>query len=104
LTGLDWAETPLPQAQVEQLASAAFMESAHNLILVGGTGTGKTHVATALGVAAIVMISLPFSHSKVDRLRSTVGGNIWVQKCNIRQDFAHPYICCRRELPPPIQI
>ena len=29
------------------------MESAHNLILVGGTGTGKTHLATALGVAAI---------------------------------------------------
>jgi DNA replication protein DnaC len=43
----------LPQAQIQQLASAAFMQTAHNLILVGGTGTGKTHVATALGVAAI---------------------------------------------------
>ena len=32
---------------------AAFMDTAHNLILVGGTGTGKTHFATALGVAAI---------------------------------------------------
>lgn len=53
LTGIDWSETPLAQAQVEQLATAAFMESAHNLILVGGTGTGKTHFATALGVAAI---------------------------------------------------
>ena len=53
LTGIDWAETPLPQAQMEQLANAAFMETAHNLILVGGTGTGKTHLATALGVAAI---------------------------------------------------
>ncbi len=42
LTGIDWAETPLPQAQIEQLASAGFMETAHNLILVGGTGTGKT--------------------------------------------------------------
>ncbi len=29
------------------------MASAHNLILVGGTGTGKTHIATAMGVAAI---------------------------------------------------
>jgi DNA replication protein DnaC len=53
LIGVDWAETPLQQAQVQQLATAAFMESAHNLILVGGTGTGKTHFATALGVAAI---------------------------------------------------
>src|SRR5664279_5089824 len=53
LTGIDWTETPLPQARVQQLASAAFMQTAHNLILVGGTGTGKTHLATALGVAAI---------------------------------------------------
>ncbi len=60
LTGIDWAETPLPQpsfacsvAQIQQLATAGFMQTAHNLILVGGTGTGKTHVATALGVAAI---------------------------------------------------
>lgn len=53
LTGFDWTETPLPPAQIKQLAIAAFMDSAHNLILVGGTGTGKTHLATALGVAAI---------------------------------------------------
>ncbi|MDP3415466.1 MAG: ATP-binding protein [Falsiroseomonas sp.] len=53
LTGIDWAETPLPQAQIQQSASAALMETAHDLILVGGTGTGKTHLATALGVAAI---------------------------------------------------
>ncbi len=49
----DWNETPLSQQQVEQLATAGFMDDAHNLILVGGTGTGKTHLATAIGVAAI---------------------------------------------------
>jgi len=53
LLGIDWTETPLSQAVVEQLASAAFMETAHNLILVDGTGTGKSHLATAIGVAAI---------------------------------------------------
>ena len=53
LLGIDWTETPLLQTVVEQLATAAFMETAHNLILVGGTGTGKTHLATAIGVAAI---------------------------------------------------
>lgn len=53
LLGFVWAETPLQQAQVQQRATAAFRDHAHNLILVGGTGTGKTHVATALGVAAI---------------------------------------------------
>jgi DNA replication protein DnaC len=50
LTGIDWAETPLPKADIETLATAAFMETAQNLILVGGTGTGKTHVSIATPV------------------------------------------------------
>lgn len=53
LVGINWMETPISQAVVEQLASAAFIETAHNLILVGGTGTGKTHLATAIGVVTI---------------------------------------------------
>ena len=38
---------------IDQLADLSFTEAAHNLVLVGGTGTGKTHLATALGVAGI---------------------------------------------------
>jgi len=53
LISFDWSETPLAQARLEQLSTAGFMDQAHNLILVGGTGTGKTHLATALGVSAI---------------------------------------------------
>jgi len=53
LVGFEWADTPLQRAQIEQLATSTFMETAHNLILVGGTGTGKSHLATAIGVAAI---------------------------------------------------
>ncbi len=53
LLSFNWEESPLSQAHIEQLATGAFMEQAHNLIFVGGTGTGKTHVATAIGVAAI---------------------------------------------------
>jgi DNA replication protein DnaC len=35
------------------LSSAQFTDIAQNLIFVGGTGTGKSHLAIALGVAAI---------------------------------------------------
>ncbi len=53
LVAFDWNEIPLSRQQIEQLATASFMDDAHNLILVGGTGTGKTHLATAFGVAAV---------------------------------------------------
>lgn len=53
LSSVNWTETPLESARIEQLACGSYLDTAHNLILVGGTGTGKTHLATALGVAAI---------------------------------------------------
>ncbi len=45
--------TPLPRAPIQQLAKAAFMQTVQNLILAGGTATGKTHRADALGATAI---------------------------------------------------
>ena len=53
LMNFEWQETPLQRARIEQLATAGIMDQAYNLILVGGTGTGKTHLATALAIAAI---------------------------------------------------
>lgn len=53
LLRFDWHETPIAQHRIEQLATGQFMEQAHNLILIGGTGTGKTHLATAIGIATI---------------------------------------------------
>ena len=53
LASFEWSESGVIRGQIEQLSTAQFMASAHNLILVGGTGTGKTHLATALGVSAI---------------------------------------------------
>ncbi|WP_243839462.1 MULTISPECIES: IS21-like element helper ATPase IstB [Yersiniaceae] len=53
LTNFEWQESPLLAEHIAQLAAGGYLESAHNLILVGGTGTGKTHLATALGVAAV---------------------------------------------------
>ena len=46
-----WDESDADRTLIESLASAEFTQEAHNLILVGGTG--KTHLATALGIAAI---------------------------------------------------
>jgi DNA replication protein DnaC len=41
-----------PRAQIQQLASLAFVERAENIILLGPSGVGKTHLAIALGYQA----------------------------------------------------
>ena len=38
---------------MQTLARGEFTESAHNLILIGGTGTGKTHLSIALGTTLV---------------------------------------------------
>src|SRR6056297_2344367 len=49
----DYGAAAVTKTQIEPFCSGQFTEEAHNLILVGGTGTGKTHVAIALGTALI---------------------------------------------------
>jgi len=53
LEAFDFAAAPaLNQPLVLELARCDFVERRENLLLVGGPGTGKTHLATALGVEA----------------------------------------------------
>lgn len=53
LDTFDFSAAPsLGKTRVLELARGGYIEARENLILVGGTGAGKTHVATALGVAA----------------------------------------------------
>ena len=49
----DYGAATVTQTQIEPFCTGQFTEEAHNLILVGGTGTGKTHIAIALGTTLI---------------------------------------------------
>ncbi len=53
LAGFDFASSEANEALVRQLHRCEFIEQANNVVLVGGPGTGKTHLATALAVQAI---------------------------------------------------
>jgi DNA replication protein DnaC len=66
LLGFDFGQSKVDQQLVNNLATMTFTDAAQNLVLVGGTGTGKTHLATALGVSGIQQ------HSKRVRFFSTV--------------------------------
>ena len=51
LAGFDFSLSKVDESLIKQLAKLDFTETAQNAVLIGGPGTGKTHLATALGVA-----------------------------------------------------
>jgi len=53
LDGFKVAESAVPQATFEYLRSLEWVRAKENLVLVGPAGTGKSHLLTALGVAAV---------------------------------------------------
>jgi DNA replication protein DnaC len=66
LAGFDFGASAVDRTLIGQLSDLGFTDSAHNIVFVGGPGTGKSHLATALGVKAITQ------HGKRVRFFSTV--------------------------------
>jgi DNA replication protein DnaC len=66
LAGFDFEQSKVDRGLISELSSLDFTEAAHNVVFIGGTGTGKTHLATALGVSGITQ------HGKRVRFYSTV--------------------------------
>jgi DNA replication protein DnaC len=53
LAGFEFEASKVDQKLVKQLSTLDFTDTAQNVVLIGGPGTGKTHLATAIGVAGI---------------------------------------------------
>ena len=66
LASFDFGQARVDEALVRRLHALQFLEAAHNVVLIGGPGTGKTHLATAIGIEAIR------HHAKRVRFFSTV--------------------------------
>lgn len=66
LARFDFESSKVDQKLVGQLATLSFTETAQNVVLIGGPGTGKTHLATAIAVSGIA------SKGKRVRFYSTV--------------------------------
>lgn len=66
LGGFEFGSSAVDESLVRKLHGTVFTETAHNVVFIGGPGTGKTHLATALGVEAIQR------HGKRVRFHSTI--------------------------------
>lgn len=66
LAGFNFSESAVDESLMRELHAMKFLDSAQNVVLVGGPGTGKTHMATSLGIEAIRV------HGKRVRFFSTV--------------------------------
>ncbi|MES9914192.1 MAG: IS21-like element helper ATPase IstB [Candidatus Sedimenticola sp. 4PFRAG1] len=53
LAGFEFTESQVDEALIRALHRCEFIEDAQNVVFVGGPGTGKTHLATAIAVQAI---------------------------------------------------
>ena len=66
LAGFDFEQSKVDADLIHELATLVFIDAAHTVVLIGGTGTGKTHLATALGLSGII------HHGKRVRFFSTI--------------------------------
>jgi len=53
LDQFEFEATPIDEIQIKTLYTGEFIEQQRNIIFVGGTGTGKTHLAIAIAAQAI---------------------------------------------------
>jgi len=81
LAGFKFKESVVNEAQVKTLHRCEFLDETENIVFIGGPGTGKTHIATAIGVQAIVHY-----HRRV-RFLSTIElvNALELEKLNARQ-------------------
>jgi DNA replication protein DnaC len=66
LAGFDFEVSPVDKALIHKLSDLSFTDDAQNVVLIGGPGTGKTHLSTALGISGLT------HHRKRVRFYSTV--------------------------------
>jgi DNA replication protein DnaC len=66
IAGFDFEASQADKALIVKLAGMSFTDDAQNVVLIGGPGTGKTHLATALGISGLA------HHGKRVRFYSTV--------------------------------
>ncbi len=84
----DYGTSALKKADIEQLCTGQFTQEAHNLILVGGTGTGKTHIAIAVATALVYKGKKARFYNAVDLINALIKEQAEGQSGKIIRQFS----------------
>ena len=85
IAGFDFEVSPVDRKLVGTLVTTDFTDDAHNVVLVGGPGTGKTHLATAIGVSGSRVMASVCASTR----RSTWSTRLSKKKHKARPDASH---------------
>lgn len=66
LDTFSFSETQITEELIRDLYNGSFLEESRNIIFIGGTGTGKTHLATAIAIQCIRLGNRGRFYSVVD--------------------------------------
>lgn len=80
LDDFDFADTPVNEGLVRELATGTFAADQRNVVLVGGTGTGKSHLAIAIARAFAIGLgpmAPSMAHSATARAVASSTSSIW---------------------------
>ncbi len=84
LDSFEFAESPVNEQQIRHLYTGGFMADARNVVLVGGPGTGKTHLAIAIAGHAIKQRKRTRFYSVVDLVNQ-----LELEKAHGKQGASH---------------
>jgi DNA replication protein DnaC len=91
LDQFDWTfQSNLPRKQIDELATCQFVRNHTDLLLIGPPGVGKTHLAQALGYAAIQMNFLVLYRSIFDLVRDFLKDEAFAQQDRILRRYLKP--------------
>lgn len=99
MESFDWSwPKKINQAQVQELLQLRFLEEKANVILLGGVGLGKSHLATAIGYAACLQGHSVLFSSAVDIINTLATAHATHQLKRALRKYLSPSILIMDEL------
>src|SRR5262249_50450657 len=98
LDSFEFSESPVNEQQIRQLYSGEFISESRNIVLVGGPGTGKTHLGIAIAAHAVKSRRRVRFYNVVDLVNQLELEKSAGKQGNLAQRLTHAHIVMLDEL------